>query len=317
MPRQASGRWRRVTSRNRCPICNRASWCLVSPDGAIAACMRSEDGSFRVSDSRLGPAFLHRLSDDFPPSSLRIPPSSSAETSTASVDRRHAVYAGVLESLTLSQAHAAYLRNEKKLSEETVTRNLYATVPADDAMSTPCAQLAAEHDLTGVPGFWRARDGWRCEARSGELLIPVRDRQERIVAIQRRTGGTPKYRFMSNADRGASCGTPPHFALPYLAELYPDDPVIITEGPLKADAIAEQLHCVVIGVPGVGSLAGLDPELPALRGRRVRVAFDSDSNSNPHVRAALGRLLLRLLADGGISAGVLLGDEAEGKGLEP
>jgi hypothetical protein len=318
-----STRWLRVTSRNRCPICQHPSWCRLTADGAVAGCMRIDRDAFRVADTRLGAMYLHRLRADAPASSLRIPsfpPLSSSSTQSpliaaAPVSHRGAVYTAMLNTLTLSPAHVDYLCDQKRLSEETITRNLYATVLDVDEMTKKCGVLATEYDLAAVPGFYQDRK-WHFIAKAGELLIPIRDRHEQIAAILRRTGGQPKYRFASSSTRGASCGAPMHYALPYLAELYPDDPIIVTEGVLKADSIAEQLRCVVIGVPGVGSLGEIDQSATQfIAGRRVLIAYDADEQRNPHVRAALVRLL-RMLNFASASVEVLRWSEAAGKGLD-
>lgn len=48
--------WIRVSKRNRCPVCDRADWCLISKDGTAAICPRVE------SDHAVGDAgWLHRL----------------------------------------------------------------------------------------------------------------------------------------------------------------------------------------------------------------------------------------------------------------
>ena len=49
-------KWRRVSREVRCPVCGKADWCLVAPDGSAAICPRVE------SAKRCGDAgFLHRL----------------------------------------------------------------------------------------------------------------------------------------------------------------------------------------------------------------------------------------------------------------
>jgi hypothetical protein len=285
--------------------------------------MRVDRDAFRVADTRLGAMYLHRLRADARASSLRTPsfrPLSSSSTqlpliAAAPVSHRDAVYTAMLNSLTLSGAHVDYLCVQKRLSEETITRSLYATAFDVDAMTKRCGALATEYDLAAVPGFYRDRE-WHFIAKAGELLIPIRDRHEQIAAILRRADGKPKYRFASSSTRGASCGAPLHYALPYLAVLYPDDPIIVTEGVLKADSIAEQLHCAVIGVPGVGSLGEIDSQvLVSLAGRCVLIAYDADEQRNPHVRAALVRLV-RMLSFAGASVEVLRWSEAAGKGLD-
>jgi hypothetical protein len=50
--------WRRVTRRERCPVCGRFDWCLISADSTVALCQRVE------SSRRCGEAgFFHRLAD--------------------------------------------------------------------------------------------------------------------------------------------------------------------------------------------------------------------------------------------------------------
>src|SRR5437763_10116163 len=247
--------WRRVTRREPCSICGKPDYCRMSSDGAVAGCMRRDRGAFKMVETRLGTMFLHRLRED----RMATCPSwagAASRPSLASVDHRHTVYMAFLESLTLSQKHATELRERRGLSEETVTRSLYASVPSSNQLRLVVAALGRTSDLTAVPGFVRTRDKWRTVCGEGELLIPVRDSLGRIQAVCRGTGGVggaPKYLWLSGR-RGASCGAPPHHARPYVASLIPSEPLIITEGFLKADVIAERLHCSVIGLAGISSL---------------------------------------------------------------
>ena len=314
----SSERLQRVTPRNRCPICQHPGWCLISPDGVIVGCMREDRGAFRTVQTEVGSMFLHRLREDGQ-SLRRIPPlerRSKPRPIIATADHRHAVYTAFLERLTLSAEHATALRDHRKLSEETVTRNLYATAPPMEPLVRCVERLADEFEASSIPGFFRECASWRCAAKPGELLIPARDHRERIAAVLRGTGGVPKYVWMSNAARGASCGTPLHFALPYMVRL--QGHMIITEGLLKADSIAEALHVAVCAIPGagcfgVGLAADLTEWFPELRS--VSVAFDSDESSNPHVRAALTRLV-RILLFGGFAVDVLRWSPCMGKGLD-
>ena len=55
-------RWTRVTRRHPCPICEHGDWCLVSPDGTVACCMRVDYGAFKADTLSTGEHFyLHRL----------------------------------------------------------------------------------------------------------------------------------------------------------------------------------------------------------------------------------------------------------------
>ena len=321
MPQAPAGeRWQRVTMRNRCPICDHGQWCRVTPDGSVVGCMRVSSGAFKTTMMRNGTMYLHRLRDDHPPS-LRSATqvrrtNSPVPAPLACPEHRHHVYTAFLDGLTLSSEHAASLRVRRGLSEETVSRNLYATVADAGDLSALVARIAEIFDLSGVPGFYREGSRWFCEAKPGELLIPARDHTERITALLRGTGGTPKYLWMSKAERGPSCGTPLHFARPNLVAL--QGRAIITEGLLKADAIAEVWHAAVVSIPGVScfgddlaaNLKGWFPEL-----RTVAIAFDSDEASNPHVRTALVRLV-QLVRSEGFVVDVLRWDPSRGKGLD-
>lgn len=54
-----SGSWRRVSSREPCPICGKPDWCGVARDGPVAVCMRVSSAT----PTRNG-GWSHRLTDD-------------------------------------------------------------------------------------------------------------------------------------------------------------------------------------------------------------------------------------------------------------
>jgi hypothetical protein len=321
-------RWQRVSPRRCCPICHHATWCLISPDEVVAGCMRIDRGSFKTARTRGGDLHLHRLRDHgySAPQQHISPapwqPSSPAPWQPSSrprapIDHRHAVYTAFLDRLTLSPEHAAFLLDTKGFHHETLSRNLYATAPARETISAICTQMAGEFDLGSTPGFYDNGNGWTFDSRHGELLLPCRDHRERITAILRRTGGNPKYVWASATRHGGpSSGAPLHFALPYMAEN--NGEIIITEGILKADVIAERLRCAVIGIAGVssfGPMLGNDIRTALPAASSVYVAFDADEQRNQHVRTALVRLLLTLYAVGYFPS-VLQWDEGAGKGLD-
>ena len=320
MPPRAHEQWQRVTPRSPCPVCRHGGWCRVSPDRKIAACMRVSPGAFQKVMTRGGENYLHRISGGDAALMASAAPArrTSPSLALAPPEHRHAVYNAFLDGLTVSEKHALELRDRRGLSEEAVVQNLYASVPPAGELALHVARIAGEFVLAGVPGFFRnEHDDWRwwSEALPGELLIPVRDRQGRISAILRGTAREPKYLWMSNGDRGPSCSTPLHFARPYMADLHPDRPVIITESPLKADIIAEHLPLAVIGFGGATSIAPIDAELERLARRDVAIAFDADEQKKPNVRAALVRLGRKLSA-AGIRAEVLRWEESLGNGLD-
>jgi len=306
---------RRVTRRNPCPVCEKPDWCSVSEDGALAICMRVERDSLRRTKNG---GFVHRVR-----AAVEIPrrdlPAWTARRPRCSPQTADAVYRALLDRLMLSAAAANALCVDRQLSDDTVVRNLYASVPRIEALAAHCADIAATLALDRVPGFFRSGQRWMLNAREGELVIPVRDAHGRIAGCQLRSDqGGRRYRWLSSSGRshGASPGAPIHFAAPERARA--SGVALLTEGVLKADCISESLHCAVVGLPGAGAFTDaigeyLRSELPALD--RVKVAFDADAWTNAAVSSALTRLV-ECLQRARLTVSVLRWDGALGKGLD-
>ena len=87
-----------------------------------------------------------------------------------------------------------------------------------------------------------------------------------------------------------------HVARPIAASIDPQSPVVMTEGPLKADLAADELGGIVIAVPGVTVTAGVLPVLRALNVAEAIIAYDMDANAKPQVLRARDDLAALLLA---------------------
>src|SRR4051794_34648976 len=96
-PQSKASSWKRVSKNNPCPICKSGDWCNVSADGALAKCMRVEEGCWRSKTDRNGvPYYLHRLagadrSDSQPP-----PRPPGPEVTRADADLLDRAYADLL-----------------------------------------------------------------------------------------------------------------------------------------------------------------------------------------------------------------------------
>jgi hypothetical protein len=292
---------------------------MVSPDGKVCGCMRNDHRAVTTVLTRAGAMHIHKLDGFIPLSSLDIPLFKGGwKTPPAPADHLHAVYTAMLEALTLSEFHAVELAIRRALSEGTVARNLYRTVPTYPELDAVVANLASRFDLLAVPGFWVEHRIWQCVATPGELLIPAFDEQGRITALLRGARhGQPKYRWMSNGQRGASCGSPLTFAQPQLADLHPNKPVVVTEGILKAHCIAEQLQLPVVGCGGTSVPRDIAERLSRRfpQASCVWVAFDADEGEKPQVRQAVVTLLQQF-AKHRIRAERLVWDPKHGKGLD-
>lgn len=304
----------RVTRRRPCPICEYLRWCSISEDGSIAICMRVQAGS--IKETRNG-GWLHILEDrplqpirrrrtDRPPPPI-----------VASVGRRHLAYSSLLDVLPLAGRHADDLLR-RGLDDLAIVRAGYATLDRDwRRMAKIVEDLAIFDDPANVPGFFRRGDAWRfnTDAAPG-YLIPVRDVEGRIQALQIRRDRGLRYLWLSSAGRpgGASSGAPIHYARP---DLYHGDSIILTEGPLKADVAAHLLGAVVVAVAGVTSFGddlGLElrRDLPGLK--TVRIAFDTDWRQKEPVAQALRRAS-KILMGAGLDVEILAWDGPE-KGID-
>ena len=180
----------------------------------------------------------------------------------ADPEARNAAYQALIAQERLSPSHrAALLRRGFSLLE--TDANQYRTHFPGRAPEGTVPE--------GVPGFYRVGETWLTSGPPG-LLIPVRDREGRIVACQVRPDDDSrgKYLWLSSSRKpgGASSGAPCHYAKANGTQLW------ITEGPLKADLVASRLGQPCLGIAGV---ANWHSALPLLEdAEEVILAFDQD-----------------------------------------
>jgi hypothetical protein len=263
----------RVTRQNPCPICERPDWCSVADDGSIVICMRVSDGS--VSETKNG-GYLHVPCDN--PEPIRITPQSHPKPNTITVGQRHPVYAALLDMLPLSAKHADHLMLDRGLSDFAIARNGYATWPtAEDHRRRICRELSARFNLEGIPGFYRKDNEWRMVGRHwAGFLIPSRDARGLITALSIRLDDPTEGKYLWFSSGGA-LSPQPHFVRPWRVST--DREVILTEGVLKGDIIADLIDCTVIGLPGTAAFSSdlgeqIRAELPSVE--RIFIAYDAD-----------------------------------------
>jgi hypothetical protein len=300
---EARRNWRRVTHSHPCPICKHADWCSLSADGALAKCMRVEEGSWRSGEQKDGARYyLHRLDGAARPAIELPPPAKGTAARRADPATLHAVYDALLGGLTVSAAHRDNLR-KRGLSDSEIDLRLYRTLPVQGR-----ARLARElrerwpDDLLAVPGFVvRDKDGRRYPTIAGSagLLIPVRDLAGCITALKVRrddAGDGPRYSYLSSVKFGGpSPGSPVHVPLGVAA---PAMTVRLTEGELKADAATVLSGVPAVSVPGVAGWKACLPLLRELETKTVLIAFDADAAEKPTVARALNASVEGLVAEG-------------------
>lgn len=314
----------RVTSGAPCPICNHKDWCSVTEDGALAICMRQSVGSIK---SAKNGGYVHIISDlEYRPKVRNALPQKQSSVAKnkailAPVERRHLIYEELLSALTLSREHADDLER-RGLSDTTIAREFYASMPNPSKLKSICDELAAKYDLNGVPGFYTNENNkWRlCNMKSG-FFIPYRDASNKIQALQFRCDDNkPKYCWVSSSNKtnGVSSGAQIHIAQAWLSQTVEE--VIVTEGGLKATVIAETLAtiydtpCCVIGVPGVSSFNDdfgywLKSQISKLT--HVKIAYDADWRINRTVKQALVKVA-RIMNDANLKTKVLTWNKEKG-----
>lgn len=299
--RKQEERFIKASASHPCPICGERDWCGFN--SYIASCMRVSEGAFKeVNMSNGQVAYQHRLEtgrviltapDDGP----------TVLAQTATIERRNKVYRDFLSCLYLLPRHKEDLLRRGLLDWE-IRKSGYCSVPEMEKPWSICKRLIdMGHDLTGIPGFYKATGlyggtYWTFDRKPG-YFIPVRDKEGRIQALQRRMDETDsgKYKLFSGHKNrgGCSCGTPAHIARP--AKLK-DKKVWITEGPLKSDIASKYLGAVVIGAMSAGTWRPVVEVIQALGVKEAVIAYDSDLETSPEVGRAYSSLITEVKKHG-------------------
>lgn len=215
----------------------------------------------------------------------------------ASDQQVHQAYSLLLGMLSLTPAHRAHLKSEKRgLTDSQIDAFGFRSTPPGFLCRSLAERLLRQGcTLEGVPGFYLHEKGYwtvRFSSRASGILIPAIGMDGLIKGMQilldtpfRDKDDPPgkagtKYIWLSSAskDRGVTSGSPVHFAGdPFSRTVY------VTEGLLKADIA----HCLTgrtfVAVAGANNVKPLEPlfALLAQNGTELVVeAYDMDKCSN-------------------------------------
>lgn len=267
-----------------CPICGRPDFCSVNARWVL--CMRTPS-SHQTSNG----GWLHDRPGQGEP--LPAPPTLAAPL--APIAQRDRAYRLLWSLLPLTAPHATYL-SQRGLA----TLAPYRSNPVGQRAQL-ARRVAARCDVAGVPGFHASDRGTLVWGGRPGILIPVRDLQGRIQAVQVRAdepvASDDRYRWVTSAHRGgASPGTPVHVVSAGPASH--GQRVWLTEGVFKATYAAQIIHEPWLAVAGVSNVAPVFPLLAALGAQVVVIAFDMDMLANRMVAYHTHRLAARLLTAG-------------------
>ena len=312
--------WKTVSEEQPCEICGKADWCSREEDGPGAICRREgREGGLRKTDQSGADYWLYQLGN-------RGPVKKGVETfceeaiPRADVDTLHKVYSGLLQELTLSAEHVAALEHrgldldayEPDFGYRTLDKNRGRAVGR-------MVEAGLEEFLERVPGFvlHEPKDrtaGWILKGKDG-LLIPVRDCQQRIIALLVRPDKWEKgskYLYVSSKKAGgAGPGNPAHVPL-FQGNT---ETVRVTEGVLKADIATALGGLLTIGLPGVNGWQRAEEILRDLGAKTVRLAFDADARKKRVVAGSL-RQLANSVAKAGYKVELEVWNIEDGKGID-
>lgn len=328
MASTSSSQWINVSANTPCPICRRSDWCSVTRDGSLALCRREASPLANHGvDSGGVDYWIYNLkgeSIDYSTRSIIVPPSDK-RPARADAETLDKVYRAILGHLVLSRDHKQNLL-VRGLSENEIERRLYRTWPKKGRakIARAIAEKFGDEICSRIPGLYLKEDDadssnrwWSLTGQAG-LIIPVRNHKNQIVGLRDRVdeprdGG--KYRWISSANyEGASSGSPLHFPGTD-AQISDLDEIDFTEGELKADIATVLSGRYTVSLPGVKNWVAAIQALKELGIRRVRLAFDEDFRTNPHVAEALYNFAGALL-NNEVEVSIAIWNKSAGKGID-
>ncbi|MDB5478828.1 MAG: hypothetical protein JWM96_1323 [Alphaproteobacteria bacterium] len=266
MTATSTERWIRVKPGNPCQICKHDGFCEVSPDGAIAGCMRVSDGAFKTVPTALGDKYLHDLTG-VPRERPAPRPKPSASARDVMADR--AVFSIVMRACaTLSElATNELVRRFGTINAPQIIERF--RIGYCDGPALLQALDAAGRRQDAIAAGVLRRDGTVPRSLLGHLLIPyIRDglvHDIRIAGIKGIHEATKEISLPgSYADRDIADLFHNHDALKDIGE---DGTIHICGGAYKTMALA-QAGLLVVGLRGEAELS--EGHIAALQAAGVR-----------------------------------------------
>jgi hypothetical protein len=308
-------------TRKPCPVCGHRDNCAVSDDGTYC---RRVTSSYPGRDG----GYWHPNADA-PAQASRPKPRAVEQARPAPVVDKHmrdAVCQALLRALPLFTPHRENLE-ARRLNQLAIARGRFKSTPTEEEAARLVKGIAEDCDLSGIPGFYRDRDGWNLVKVPSGFFVPVLDRDALIQGLQVRRDilrhpKDARYTWLSskNYPHGSSSGAPVH--IQNAERITATGKCIITEGALKAFIASQYL------APGEGGLIAVSgtsafkenfgqqiksvwPEL-----HTATICFDADWTIKAEVKGALRRLVRSLKAASFESITVRTWEIETGKGID-
>lgn len=318
----ADSRYKRVSRARPCFICGKPDWCSRTADDSISFCARITTGADRLSQKEGWGIFYH--DESIKPKSSRnyaqnryVKSKSAEEISPAPLEIRDFVYSTLIR-LSPASDFQILINGSKGLLERGLKNTqdyggLSGSIAERKDLATKIRVLLNQnfplflrrnpHGIRHVPGFWIDEFGGTNLWLNKDfvfpfLLIPYRSPAGLIQACQIRltgklTADKKRYLWLSLPQKNsAGSGTPLHYAgwKKFGQFNFTELPILVTEGALKADVVAELLpNFFAIANGGVN--CSQDLIVNVSQGKTLYLAFDSDYQDNPVVARQIARLL--------------------------
>ena len=208
----------------------------------------------------------------------------------APIEIRDMTYRKLLSLLPLRDSHRQNLI-DRGFSDEAIEKGLYKSYP-QTGLERLCKKLLSEgFVLEGVPGFYLKDSGEWSMIRMGDgFIIPQKNSRGQIQGCQLRLmNSSVRYLTLSTGDN-YKCGSKGRAYCHFSRGSIESSKIILTEGPLKADAITELCGYSVIAIQGVNAVGQLPNAIAFAKEsgvREVLIAFDMDIRTNEQVNRAL------------------------------
>ena len=320
-------RYKRVSRKRPCLICGKPDWCSRAGDDSISFCARVTAGADRLSRKMGWGVFYHDrelVNKAFwkKKEPKQFYKKQTVEIQTAPLEVRDFIYASLLRLSPASKYECLTIGQKGLLERGLENFSDYGGLPCS---ASERKDLAAQirlllnqnfpsfvrenpGGLRHIPGFWIDERGeanlWQnLDYPQPFLLIPYRNPAGKIQACQIRFTGAHKankkrYLWLSLPARSsAGSGTPLHYAgwRDFGRRDFAGKPILVTEGALKADVVAE-LRPEYFPIANGGVSCSQELIVNVSRGKTLFLAFDGDCQDNPVVARGLARLLkLRLI----------------------
>ena len=307
--------YKRVNRKRVCLICGKPDWCSFTPDEKISFCARITQDANRISRTGWG-VFYHDKSFSESRRLPCTPKSSPKKPELAPIEIRDFAYRKLIELATAADSEEIINGPKGLQARKILDFEHYGSLPQSHLERNKIAKKIRclinknfpdyvrkrKSNIAGLPDFWIDKGGkiqigiekdYFCPV----MVIPYLDVNGFVRACQirfmRRSAfkSNNKYAWLSTPDKnsGLSCGSPLHFPRGFKDNYISSNPILVTEGALKAQTI-QTLYPEADVIANGGVTCSHSEIIINSRFRPLYIGFDADFRHNQCVARAFANL---------------------------